>query len=65
MSDKEFDRIISNDKEWRRYLLQKIDDIEKEQKEMIITLTTLKIKLGFISAVFGVLGGYLTKKLGA
>ena len=65
MTEKELDRILSNDKEWRKYLLTKMEAIEKEQRETIITLTTLKVKLGFISAVFGLLGGYITKKLGA
>jgi hypothetical protein len=65
MTEKELDRILGNDKEWRKFLLQKIEAIEKEQRDMLITLTTLKIKLGFISAVFGLLGGYITKKLGA
>jgi len=65
MTEKELDRILGNDKEWRKYLLTKMEAIEKEQREMIITLTTLKVKLGFISAVFGLLGGYITKKLGA
>lgn len=65
MTEKELDRILGNDKEWRKYLLMKMEAIEKEQREMIITLTTLKVKLGFISAVFGLLGGYITKKLGA
>jgi hypothetical protein len=64
MTEKELDRILGNDKEWRKYLLMKMEAIEKEQREMIITLTTLKVKLGFISAVFGLLGGYITKKLG-
>lgn len=65
MTEKELDRILGNDKEWRKYLLTKMEAIEKEQREMIITLTTLKVKLGFISAVFGLIGGYITKKLGA
>lgn len=64
MTEKELERILGNDKEWRKYLLSKMEAIEKEQREMIITLTTLKVKLGFISAVFGLLGGYITKKLG-
>lgn len=65
MTEKELDRILGNDKEWRKFLLQKMDAIEKEQREMIITMTTLKVKLGFISAIFGLVGGYITKKLGA
>lgn len=64
MTEKEIDRILGNDKEWRKFLLQKIEAIEKEQREMIITMTTLKVKLGFISAIFGLVGGYITKKLG-
>ena len=65
MTEKELDRILGNDKEWRKFLLQKMDAIEKEQREIIITMTTLKVKLGFISAIFGLVGGYITKKLGA
>jgi hypothetical protein len=65
MTEKELDRILGNDKEWRKFLLQKMEAIEKEQREMIITMTTLKVKLGFISAIFGLVGGYITKKLGA
>ena len=65
MTEKELDRILGNDKEWRKFLLQKMDAIEKEQREMVITMTTLKVKLGFISAIFGLVGGYITKKLGA
>jgi len=65
MTEKELDRILGNDKEWRKFLLQKMEAIEKEQREMVITMTTLKVKLGFISAIFGLVGGYITKKLGA
>ena len=65
MTEKELDRILGNDKEWRKFLLQKMEAIEKEQREIIITMTTLKVKLGFISAIFGIVGGYITKKLGA
>lgn len=65
MTEKELDRILGNDKEWRKFLLQKMEAIEREQREMIITMTTLKVKLGFISAIFGLVGGYITKKLGA
>lgn len=64
MQEKEIDRVLSNDKEWRRYLLEELKEIKKEQREMVITMTTLKVKLGIISAVFGILGGYITKKLG-
>lgn len=64
MPDKELDRVLNNDKEWRRYLLEELKEIRKEQRDMIVTMTTLKVKLGVISAVFGLLGGYITKKLG-
>ena len=64
MTEKELERILGNNKEWRRFLLTKIDTMEREQRDMIITITTLKVKIGFIASVFGLLGGYLTKKLG-
>jgi hypothetical protein len=67
MSEEKLQAIIENEMEWRRHLLKKMEGIEKEQRGMLLTLTTLKLKIGAISSVFGLIGGlvmnYFHKKL--
>lgn len=57
MSDKELDIILENDKEWRRHILKKISSIEDDQQDMLVTMTTLKVRFGLISGVFGTIAG--------
>jgi hypothetical protein len=47
---------IENEKEWRRYQLKKLESIDKRLSALEITATTLKMRVGVISAVFGALG---------
>jgi hypothetical protein len=67
------------EREWRVYLLeefkshrseinQELKEIRKENKEILETLTTLKIKIGVASGLIGGLGGlivsYFKAKIG-
>lgn len=44
---------LENEKEWRRFLMSEIAEIKKSQQETLVTITTLKLKIGAISMVFG------------
>jgi phage-related tail protein len=67
------------EREWRIYLLeefkahrseinQELKEIRKENKEILETLTTLKVKVGVASGIIGGLGGlimsYFKAKIG-
>lgn len=57
---------LENEREWRRFLASEVATIKRNQDEMMITMTTIKIKIGFISSIFGAIGaivvGFVTKK---
>lgn len=57
MSKDRIDQVVSNDKEWRELILTKIDKIETSQVNMLVTITTLKVKFGIIGSAFGFIGG--------
>ena len=58
--------LLENEKEWRRFLAKEVAEIKKNQNDMMVTITTLKIKVGAISSVFGAIGAiivsFITKK---
>jgi hypothetical protein len=60
--------LLESEKEWRRFLMSEVQDIKKTQNEMLLTMTTLKIKIGAFSSVFGAIGAlaitWITKKMG-
>lgn len=68
ISQREMDLIVRNEAKWREFMIRKIEKIEKDQTDMVVTMTTLKLKIGFISGIFGAVAGFvgtlLTKKLG-
>jgi hypothetical protein len=52
---KDIDRIVENEREWRRHLLTEIRDIRTEQKKQGEDFTLFKGKaLGFISVLVGI-----------
>ena len=55
------EKLLENEKEWRRYMLKKVDRIDSG-------LNALKVKVGVISATIGMASGlvssYVLKKLG-
>ncbi len=70
---------INSEREWRRYLIEEVrtlrqdikselKEVHKENKVIIETLTTLKVKIGVASGVIGGVSGlivtYLKAKLG-
>lgn len=67
MSDKEFNRIVSNDKEWRKHIFTELRDLKREvndqgkvQHKIDIEMTTLKVKVAFFGGVSGTIFGALT-----
>lgn len=54
--DKINERILENEAEWRRYIVNKLDTIEREQKNLLVVTTTLKVKIGIASTLFGAVG---------
>ena len=61
MSDKELDRVIQNDTEWRKMMWKEISATREDVHEFKISMTeittTLKIKVGAFGAIFGFIGG--------
>ena len=45
---------VANEKEWRKYLISRLDRLESEQKQLTIIAATLKLKIGFIVATVSV-----------
>ena len=62
MSDKELNRIVSNDKEWRRYIIKKLDKIEDEQQKQAIKVNTLEVKASLFGIIFGFISGFFGSK---
>jgi len=52
--------ILSNEKEWRRYMMEEIKEIKNSQIEMRISVSDLKTKVAFFGAIFGAVGSFLT-----
>lgn len=65
MSKDRIDQVVSNDKEWRELILTKIDKIEDNQVNMLVTITTLKVKFGIIGSAFGFIGGAVVSVIAA
>lgn len=67
MSEDKLEQIVTNEKEWRKLLYKKIESMEEDQKQFkkdyFITITTLKVKHGILSAFFGVIGGSIATLL--
>ena len=57
MERKEVEHLVNNEAEWRRYIMAELSDLKKNQTELLITVTTLKVKFGLIGAVFGSMAG--------
>nr|AMP48112.1 hypothetical protein [uncultured bacterium]AMP48136.1 hypothetical protein [uncultured bacterium] len=59
---------ISNEKEWRRYQMKKLDSIDKRLSHLELTATTLKLKIGLFvtggSMVISLVMTVMLKKLG-
>lgn len=68
ITEREMNIIIKNEAKWREFMIRKIEQIEKHQNAMDVTMTTMKIKIGFISGIFGTVAGlaasFMAKKLG-
>lgn len=61
MERKEVEHLVNNEAEWRRYIMAELSELKRNQTELLITVTTLKVKFGLIGAVFGSLaGGFAT-----
>jgi hypothetical protein len=57
------------DKEWRDLVWQEIKELRKENRAILETLTTVKVKIGLIvavaSSIISIFVSYVSKKLGA
>lgn len=61
MSEENFKMLLDNEKEWRSHILERLDRIEKKQDLISETATTLKVKVGLISTIFGAIGAGVIK----
>lgn len=66
MSENEVNRIVNNDREWRKHIFRTMEKIEKKQDlfdekqtEMALEMNTLKVKVAIFSSSFGALFGGL------
>jgi len=53
MDKGELDRIVEHDREWRVYLVHKIDALEEKVDKMDKELATFKVKVFSLATVFG------------
>lgn len=60
--------ILENEKEWRRYLVNKVDKIDENQNILINKVTKIETKAKVMGFAFGNIGAmvfsYIAKKLG-
>lgn len=63
MNDHELNRIVNNDREWRKFMINEIREIRKEQGEFSLVVNTLKIKVAFFSGIIGAVAGLISSKL--
>lgn len=58
MDDKTLELVVENEREWRKYMIQRMDDLDKE-------LSTFKVRVFMFASFFGGASGisveYLTK----
>lgn len=59
MVDKEVDKLLENEREWRRYMIREMRDLKTEVHQLRILTTTLKVKYGLVATIFGFIGGFL------
>lgn len=57
MERREVEHLVNNEAEWRRYIMAELSELKKNQTELLITVTTLKVKFGLIGVVFGSMAG--------
>lgn len=62
MTDGEINRIASNDKEWRRYIIKKVDKIDEHQQKQDLKINSLEVKVGIFSVIFGFISGFFGSK---
>ncbi len=61
MDDKELDRIIDNDREWRKHLVKEVAGIRTEQTEIKVEMAKMKVwiwigRAAFVAAWGGIYG---------
>jgi hypothetical protein len=66
MTEKEINRIVSNEKEWRKLILSEIRtvkkevaDVSKSQNNMALEMNTLKVKVAIFGSAFGGAAGII------
>jgi hypothetical protein len=57
MERREVELLINNEAEWRRHILLDLTAMKNNQTDLLVTVTTLKVKFGMIGAVFGSVAG--------
>lgn len=67
-NQREIDRIVGNDQEWRRFMLSEISSIKEKQNEFAVSIEALKNKMTFIGLIAGFVAGamanWISKKIG-
>lgn len=67
MSDKELDRVVQNETEWRKMIWKELSETRQElhnfKLEMTSVTTTLKIKIGTFGTIFGFIGGTIVSAI--
>jgi hypothetical protein len=59
----ELEIVLDNDREWRKYILEEMQDIQDDQKKMLIEMTTLKVKVALFSGVISTVISFIVGKL--
>lgn len=61
MSESELQAIVNNEREWRKTMYRELLETRRELHEFKVEMTTvttsLKVKIGLASSIFGFIGG--------
>lgn len=55
------DHVLGNEKEWRGYMLKKIDTIEMKVNELNSSMSALKAKVAVVSGIIGTVASLLVE----
>lgn len=61
MDNDKLEIIVENEREWRKHIYNRLEAIENKQDKLSDTATTLKVKVGLISTIFGAIGAGVLK----
>lgn len=59
MSDKEIEKAVENEIEWRKLMWKELEAIRKEQFNLSLSIAVIKAERKTTTAIFGILFGFI------